>query len=72
MARILQVGDFLVHAVNDLEVRLLLTLIQALQVSRLGLPLCQETFALLLDGHGSLRHSWLTLLRIVILNRSSF
>ena len=54
MARVLQVGDFLVHAVDDLEVGLLLTLVQALQVGRLRFPLGQEAFALLLGGYGSL------------------
>ena len=40
MARVLQVGDFLVHAVNDLEVSLFLALVQALKVGWLRLSLC--------------------------------
>ena len=72
MARVLQVRDLLVHAVDDLKVGLLLALVQALQVSRLGLPLRQERFTLLFDGHGRCRCTWLALLRVALLNRSSF
>ena len=37
MARVFQIRDLLVHAIDDFEVRLLLTLIQTLQVSWLAL-----------------------------------
>ena len=39
MARVLQVGDLLVHTIDNLEVRLLLALVKTLQVGRLASPL---------------------------------
>ena len=40
MSRVLQIGDFLVHAVNDLEVSLFLTFVQALKVGWFRFSLC--------------------------------
>ena len=42
MPRVFQVRNLLVHAINDFEVSLLLTLVQALQIGWLGLSLRQE------------------------------
>ena len=46
MPRVLQVGNLLVHAIDDLKIRLLLTLIQALQIGWLTRPLLRIEKAL--------------------------
>ena len=61
MSRVLQVRDLLVHAVNDLEVCLLLRLIQTLQVGWLGLALGQQVLGAACI-HGGLPGSLLAIL----------
>ena len=46
MARVFQIRDLLVHAVDDFEVRLLLTLVQTLQVCWLALSFLRAKQAL--------------------------
>ena len=51
MARVFQVGDLLVHAVNDLKIFLLLTLVQTLQICGLYFALAQQILALSGGAH---------------------
>ena len=53
MARIFQVGDLLVHAVNDLKIFLLLTLVQTLQICGLYFALAQQILAFSGSAHRS-------------------